>query len=138
MTTYKLFSVTLLFFISNSALANGQYACMEGMSSGLVWENGVWKTSQFDKNNFILTVRNNQTEIEQKFVGKDTSTKFKCDRTKVLTFDFLNCVSRSAAHITFDENTLSGAHSRLLGSVASIDKFRDTLSVNTFTCQKFQ
>lgn len=125
----------IIFFISTSVLADGQYACVSSDAAGLNWEGGSWRVSKFKAVNSLLSIKGGGSKVEYKATDDNTPTTLNCTLTDL---DFLKCSSdMTAVNIVFNEKSLRGGVSGLFGSLSGNSKYKDSLYVMPITCQKF-
>jgi hypothetical protein len=131
----KTIATLVILFISTSVLADGQYACVSSDAAGLNWEDGSWKVSKFKDVNSLLSIKGSGSKVEYKAADSNSPDTLNCTLTDL---DFLKCSSdMTALNIVFNEKSLRGGVSGLLGSLSGNPKYKDSLYVMPITCQKF-
>ena len=126
--------------MSSMCFADGQYGCVTGVSGGFDYDNGGWVKTSFTRNNLLVSVRRGGKELEYKEVNQDKGFNLTCTEGMSTSKDgkYLNCNTTYGLNVVFNESSMQGAISSILGAVAT-DKSgtRDSLFVKTITCQKF-
>jgi hypothetical protein len=133
----KLVTTFLFSFLSATVYADGNYGCVINVSGGFHWENGSWKLTNFIKENLLISVQGNGSRLKYKSASDVDEGNFVCTTTNFGVFKFLNCHDNFGNMVVFDEVTLKGGSSSLNGSIGRNSKYKDSLSVKEFTCQKF-
>lgn len=126
--------------VSPICFADGQYGCVTGVAGGFDYENGGWVKTSFTRNNLLVSIRRGGKELEYKEVNHDKGFNLTCVEGMSSPKDgkYLNCNTPYGLNVVFNESSMQGAISSILGAVAT-DKSgnRDSLFVKTITCQKF-
>lgn len=130
----KVFYLFFALFLSMNSYADGMYACMQDFVYGADWKNQRWSSANFFEKKIIIKVINGGRNIEFK-KGESGVDYMQC--SKLITFSGISCSTSYGTTVLFDEVTLNGANSELLGAVMPKSSQRDSLSVSYFSCQKF-
>jgi len=129
---------------------NRPLACQADAAAGLNWENGQWEVTRFNPEpaKFILVQTGNSLTPESvtKLMdyGSTTPTpQSLLPSCKTKEFDDplkqVVCTSgyTNGQSLVFSLRTLKGAMSQILGGIMNGPRYRDSVSVTTFTCQPF-
>ena len=135
----KSLTLLLAFFVENLAIAqNIPLACQVEAAAWLGWDNGRWETKKFvDDRKFIL-IKQGKT-ISTDSVAKAFKTpniEITCKVSSANSSRIL-CSDLYGSQIYFDTAALKGSIAFTFGAVMTGDKYRDTLSVEAFSCQAF-
>jgi hypothetical protein len=110
-------------------------ACQVEASSGLEWGSSSWSTVRFDENRFTLVLQGATLTLESAAkalmaVGADI-TCVPANKGRI------SCIDGFGGYLFFDPAKLRGGVAQLSGAVSDSLGRRDTLSVETFTCEPF-
>ena len=122
----------------NSASAQDQpLTCQGEKAAGLKWESGRWVTSSFVTGKFIL-VQTGQTltkdSVAKAFSEDSLSMGVSC--STVLS-ELVSCRNDLGTSLFFDFKTLKGAIAKTFGSTMSGAGYRDTVTVQVFSCTPY-
>lgn len=131
--TTILIALSLILFTNGAIAQNKPLACQTEAAGGLAWVNKQWVTSSFKEIKFILAQSG-------KTLTKDSVANALRGNPEQVTCrnanSFIECTDTSGGGFFFNQQTLKGAVSQLLGSAFSTD-VRDTVTVHIFSCTYF-
>lgn len=134
----KVVTAILFFLMSATVYADGNYGCVMNVSAGFNWVNGLWKLTNFNKVNILISVQGNGSKMKYKEANDSFESEYACSVESFFhKSTFLRCGDNFGGTVLFDEVTLKGGSSQLIGSITRENKYKDSLIVTEFTCQKF-
>lgn len=127
-----------LMLVVLSALTYAQktpLACQVDAAAGLKWEFGKWNTRSFIEEKFVLVRDGNMltTDSVAKAVGGPPA-RTTCNKT-ILGAIF--CHDDLGSSLFFSPVTNKGGFSKLFGATSDGGSYRDTVTVDAFTCTPF-
>lgn len=136
------FILLLLFSLYTTiSQADGQYGCVTNVSGGYNWSNSEWKLVHGKKNNILIKIEKNGNKLIYKEAGDQFEIEYKC--TKEIVYGIieadktiLSC-SQATSLLVFDEANKIGGMANIMGAINTNRKYRDSMYLNQFTCQKF-
>lgn len=120
-------------FASSGAMAQGiPLACQVEAAGGLKWEGGKRNVAAFQKGKFILVLDDNNIQQESASKAMHLNAPVKC---APVSSKAVSCFDNYGGYLYFSPNTLHGTIARL--DADNDSQKRDTISVEAFSCQKF-
>ena len=132
-TLLAIFSLALF---SNGAIAqNKPLACQVDKAAGLEWENGRWvtRTYNLNTNKFILVQTKDGLTTDS--AAKALSNAFP-EQVSCINGSRSTCFDASGGYLFFDQKTLKGATSQMIGSISNGTE-KDSVTVGVFSCTPF-
>lgn len=111
-------------------------ACQDDAAAGLKWENERWTIKKFIEQKFILVQEGNNFKKDSvaKVLGGHPDEIY-CK--KVSYGPIISCMNETGNSIYYSFGTLKGGISTLLGSSMADGGYKDTVSVQAFSCTPF-
>jgi hypothetical protein len=133
-----LYVFVLTFFGISAQAQNTPLACQVEAAAGLGWDKGRWETKKFiDDRKFIL-IKQGKT-LSNDSVAKAFSSpnaEIFC-KVSAANASRVVCTDLFGSQIHFDTGLLKGSISFTFGATMTGDKYKDTLSIEAFSCQPF-
>ncbi len=126
--------------LATSVSAAQTFACQYLDSAGLDWKRGSWEVTRFKlREPFFLTLKKDAQELTFESTANLLGGVHTCitDVAKVVTCMGVERGYQSVgSFLLFDPNNMKGGMSFLTGSTANEERFKDSLIVTPFKCQK--
>lgn len=129
--------LNLTFFPSSVSAQNKPLACQVDKAAGLIWERGRWATTSFVAKKFIL-VQTGFTLTEESVAKafSEVSLSMGASCSTVLS-ELVSCRNDLGTSLFFDFKTLKGAIAKTFGSTMTTTDYKDTVSVEVFSCTPY-
>jgi hypothetical protein len=132
-----LVTLATLSLTGHSMGAPGVYACQDTYSSGLEWEMGRWKTTNyFAERKFFLRIEGDRLTVSSARSAGGLGASTICHPGyKTAQEGVIYGCDDYSDKLVFNPSAGSGARSALFGSITGGIK-RDSVAVTTFVCQR--
>ena len=116
----------------------GTYACQYVESNGFFFEDGQWKKTGFNVDPpFFIKLGPDTLDPQSIYDGLDVGFSFELPTCYPENFTgAYSCASSLGENAVFNPLTREGAKSTILGAASTDEERRDTISIDTFVCQK--
>jgi hypothetical protein len=108
------------------------YACKVDVAGGLKWESGRWKVRRLFEEKFEL-VMDGDTFTPESAAKALASKPATC---AVRAGGRISCMDARGGYLLFDPRTSRGGIAQLNGATDERTNYRDTVSVEAFTCER--
>lgn len=108
------------------------YACKVDIAGGLKWESGRWKVRRLFEEKFLL-VMDGDTFTPESVAKALASSPATCS---VRTGGRISCMDARGGYLLFDPLTSRGGIAQLNGATDMRLNYRDTVSVEAFSCER--
>lgn len=131
----KIYLVLLGLLAAASVHAQTVLACQFTESGGYIYRNNRWQLTSFTLDKpFFMKLQSDGVLDPSSLAGLGMTYNITCNRPYNHRPEFVRC-SGNSDFLIFSTKTLAGSTSVLHGA-ASEGSNRDTLSINTFSCQR--
>ncbi len=108
------------------------YACKVDIAGGLKWDSGKWKVRRLFEDKFLL-------EMEGSTFTSDSVARVLKARPVTCTVragERISCMDARGGYLLFDPRTSRGGIAQLHGTTDERQDYRDTVSVEAFSCER--
>ena len=131
----KLFIVlSSILFSTGIQAQNKPLACQVEEAAGLKWEGGRWVSKKFVLKKFIL-VQTGDTLTQESASNALEGANVFCKSINIISS--ITCFDQSGGSLYFNVKTLKGGVSQLTGSTMNEAVYRDSVTVEVFSCTPF-
>ena len=124
----------ILFLTPNLVMAENVIYCQDELATGILKENGVWKTNNFKPERHTIKFNDDYTKLE----GVSFSPMSCSKPYKTTDPEYIACVHSKGSHETFTYNTIT---KRFLYSSISVGAYvkngSDSDNLNVGSCEIF-